>query len=970
MSAFECRKCDDDFRIDEENTEEEEDECPTVIRRSYSADWLHNDESSGGEEDSEEDSDAEFLVHPCLRSIIKSKSAYAVPRNHDDVAMLRAKNNSIKPSKTSFEISLSKMIESTSKSIAQETEYSVADLLPTLDEKWPDPEEEEEEEKKEKRRRKSRIMRYSPSLSESDLSLNLHDKEGDDDDDEEIENEHLRNRPCWSSPPNFFDDTFRSVSPANQKCWSAPDLEDVLFKSSHIENEAVPSTRLIPSIPILRELIDEETCTGYPMIETPDNDRIHLSQSMQLPRRPDIEAFLADCQNDYTQAPPTFSIGSEEEEDEVGGVITEEDEDFEENEDEDVKKTEEVWPENAVARFCWSDGVRRPVHRSATFQVNRYLDDDDPVSPPPIRITVSRSAHSQLYNLGAEETEDDQEDDVANSENMTGNCSSGVSQMDETESQAFSTRKAWMERGSLVCLGSAHNCHNIINGGGQPPRNHHRLHPEIIDNGVHANGIQSQYGSFSSLAQAEPSTSAMRRSCTTDEFRRVRRRLPRRPDELGEPIELPQSQSMYERALCAQFGSQAGYSTSPPEDYTLRRDESMELDRRRENPSRPPSLALQSTIDTIRHSSTMENRRNNPANFPNHTGMIDPCAHLETPISPHIFQGVLPSPTPSSSGRRLPALPVNSIALLRHIPMAQLPPNPPSKLQDHQLCFMDGLADSMMERSGFEDSYYEEDGLNGNRRRVRGQRKSFFSPDDSSGVSSCTTSDSQNPTHRVQSAFHPRHPDELLLEIGDAVHVDRTADDHWSYGTNLRTGQSGIFPASIVCEIDLVEEICMGALPTNAAKILNGDRDTFYLTMLASIEVAHHKGNDVLTQAMNKVLSMYKNSEEIIVPQTVLMEISFRGIHVIDKRRKNFFQCPMFDFFYSLQNISFCGAHPKQLKYFGFITKHPLLPRFACHVFMSKTTTQPIVEAIGRAFKRSYDEYMAFAHPTEDIYLE
>nr|pir protein C13A10.3 [imported] - Caenorhabditis elegans [Caenorhabditis elegans] len=168
--------------------------------------------------------------------------------------------------------------------------------------------------------------------------------------------------------------------------------------------------------------------------------------------------------------------------------------------------------------------------------------------------------------------------------------------------------------------------------------------------------------------------------------------------------------------------------------------------------------------------------------------------------------------------------------------------------------------------------------------------KFLVNANDSSGVSSCTTSDSQNPTHRVQSAFHPRHPDELLLEIGDAVHVDRTADDHWSYGTNLRTGQSGIFPASIVCEIDLVEEICLGALPTNATKILSGDRDTFYLTMLASIEVAHHKGNDVLTQAMNKVLSMYKNSEEIIVPQTVLMEISFRGIHVIDKRRKNIFR--------------------------------------------------------------------------------
>ncbi|KIH58360.1 SH3 domain protein, partial [Ancylostoma duodenale] len=163
----------------------------------------------------------------------------------------------------------------------------------------------------------------------------------------------------------------------------------------------------------------------------------------------------------------------------------------------------------------------------------------------------------------------------------------------------------------------------------------------------------------------------------------------------------------------------------------------------------------------------------------------------------------------------------------------------------------------------------------------------FFSPDDSSGVSSCTTSSSLNPTHRAQSAFIPRHSDEVLLDIGDAIHVDRTCEDHWCYGTNLRTGMSGIFPSAVVCEIDIVEEICMGALPSNANKVTESERDTFYLTMLASIEVGHHKGNDVLVQAMNKVLSMYKNHEEIIVPQTVLMEISFRGIHVIDKRRKN-----------------------------------------------------------------------------------
>uniref|UniRef100_A0AC35U672 SH3 domain-containing protein n=1 Tax=Rhabditophanes sp. KR3021 TaxID=114890 RepID=A0AC35U672_9BILA len=287
---------------------------------------------------------------------------------------------------------------------------------------------------------------------------------------------------------------------------------------------------------------------------------------------------------------------------------------------------------------------------------------------------------------------------------------------------------------------------------------------------------------------------------------------------------------------------------------------------------------------------------------------------------------------------------------------------------DHQLCY--GIESTMLRSAcTIEDSYYE-DGLNGN---ALGSVKQIIhsNAEDSSGVSSCcTNADSLNPTHRVQNIFIPRHDDEIVLEIGDAVHVEREYDDYWCYGTNLRTGKHGIFPVAHICEIDLVEEICMGALNNPTVKQIPEERDTFYLTMLASIEVAHHKGNDVLVQAINKVMSCYQNKEEILVPQTILMEVSLRGIHVIDKKKKNFFKCPTFDFFYSLQNISFCGAHPKHLKYFGFITKHPLLPRFACHVFLSNESTQPIVEAIGRAFKRSYDEYMAFAHPTEDIYIE
>lgn len=63
-----------------------------------------------------------------------------------------------------------------------------------------------------------------------------------------------------------------------------------------------------------------------------------------------------------------------------------------------------------------------------------------------------------------------------------------------------------------------------------------------------------------------------------------------------------------------------------------------------------------------------------------------------------------------------------------------------------------------------------------------------FGQDDSSGVSSCCTGLEQfNPTHRVHSSFVPRHDDEVLLEIGDAVHVERECEDHWCYGKLLFT---------------------------------------------------------------------------------------------------------------------------------------------------------------------------------------
>ena len=56
---------------------------------------------------------------------------------------------------------------------------------------------------------------------------------------------------------------------------------------------------------------------------------------------------------------------------------------------------------------------------------------------------------------------------------------------------------------------------------------------------------------------------------------------------------------------------------------------------------------------------------------------------------------------------------------------------------------------------------------------------------------------------------------------------------------------------------------------------------------------------------------------------------------------------PSQDYFYSLKNVTFCGFHPSSSEYFGFVTKHPRLPRYACHVFLGEGSTQHVAEACG-----------------------
>ncbi|KAK3561436.1 hypothetical protein QTP86_002838 [Hemibagrus guttatus] len=150
--------------------------------------------------------------------------------------------------------------------------------------------------------------------------------------------------------------------------------------------------------------------------------------------------------------------------------------------------------------------------------------------------------------------------------------------------------------------------------------------------------------------------------------------------------------------------------------------------------------------------------------------------------------------------------------------------------------------------------------------------------------------------------FIPRHEDELELEVDDPVLVEVQAEDFWYEGYNMRTGARGVFPAYYAIEVTKETE--------PIKKVRSADWiERYSLKFLGSVQVPYHKGSEVLCAAMQKTS-----------------------------------QC---SHFFQLKNISFCGYHPKNNKYFGFITKHPADQRFACHVFVSENSTKALAEAVG-----------------------
>ncbi|KAM4603094.1 C-Jun-amino-terminal kinase-interacting protein 1 [Polymixia lowei] len=242
--------------------------------------------------------------------------------------------------------------------------------------------------------------------------------------------------------------------------------------------------------------------------------------------------------------------------------------------------------------------------------------------------------------------------------------------------------------------------------------------------------------------------------------------------------------------------------------------------------------------------------------------------------------------------------------------------------------------------------------------------RSRSSSAESFGLFSCVINgEERDQSHRAVYRFVPRHDDELELEVDDPLLVEVQAEDYWYEGYNMRTGARGIFPAYYAIEV---------AKETETYKVKSSEwMDRYRLKFLGSVQVPYHKGNDVLCAAMQKIATNRRMTVQYNPPSSCILEINVKGIKLMVQ--DDYYACDRSNecsHFFQLKNISFCGYHPKNSKYFGFITKHPADQRFACHVFVSENSTKPLAESVGKAFQLYYKEFVEVSCPTEDIYLE
>lgn len=260
-------------------------------------------------------------------------------------------------------------------------------------------------------------------------------------------------------------------------------------------------------------------------------------------------------------------------------------------------------------------------------------------------------------------------------------------------------------------------------------------------------------------------------------------------------------------------------------------------------------------------------------------------------------------------------------------------------------------------------------------------------------------------THRALYKFCARHSDEIDLEIGDAIHVEKEYDDQWSDGINIRTGERGIFPSSLVTDVDYSQFAIESASHIHLVhnNLFNGGdddefdrpplppsinfrikRERYLLDFLGSVEVNEPKGDAVINEAINRI-SLEVNKPDVSMIETpclCVLEISDLGLRMMEngkhdhecrsKQQQQVAKTHRIDYFFTLLQITYCGYRlMDEHYYFAFITRHPSdRNRFASHVFRASDDTRDVAEAMGRAFHRFYNRFVEITLPLETFYLD
>lgn len=132
-------------------------------------------------------------------------------------------------------------------------------------------------------------------------------------------------------------------------------------------------------------------------------------------------------------------------------------------------------------------------------------------------------------------------------------------------------------------------------------------------------------------------------------------------------------------------------------------------------------------------------------------------------------------------------------------------------------------------------------------------------------------------THRGLHKFNPRHHDEIELEIGDPIYVQKEAEDLWCEGVNLRTGQQGIFPSAYAVDLDYND------FDPSTVQV---KRERYLLGYLGSVETIAHKGTGVVCQAVKKITAEYGDSPKA---QPCILEVSDQGLRMVDRSKPQVF---------------------------------------------------------------------------------